>query len=182
MPDNTKKEKCCGLCKPNTLERGHGLDTCRNNMCGCHFTSIDKNKEEEMLWCDRQGDSKCKECKCVCHQTGYNLPKDFPSPQPPLSDDWEERFDERFPLHEISESNNLWGDYTLFELHDAIIDLIKKEVCQQRIQAQRELARDFVEMIDNEIRAQMSKDDCKDMAMNLKTILIIRGLLSNNKE
>lgn len=36
--------------------------------------------EGEMLYCDRQDGSKGKNCKCICHQEDYPLPKDFPSP------------------------------------------------------------------------------------------------------
>lgn len=45
----------------------------KDNQGGFHSTE----SPEEILWCDRQGDSKGTKCKCVCHQTGYSLPKDF---------------------------------------------------------------------------------------------------------
>lgn len=52
-----------------------------------HFRSCPMYKKEEtkpkeeILWCDRQNSSKGKECKCVCHQEDYPLPKDYPTPK-----------------------------------------------------------------------------------------------------
>lgn len=46
-PMSTKKEKCCDLCRPNTLEVKNGLDTCRQTMCGCHFPPQSESIEWE---------------------------------------------------------------------------------------------------------------------------------------
>ena len=45
--------------------------------------------QEEILYCDRQNGSKGKECKCVCHQENYPLPKNFSNPIEPQGS-WEE--------------------------------------------------------------------------------------------
>lgn len=34
-------------------------------------------KKDEMLWCDRQEGSSGNLCKCICHQSDYELPSDF---------------------------------------------------------------------------------------------------------
>ena len=38
--------KCCKLCKPNSLEIEHGLNTCRNTLCGCHFSQQTRTLEQ----------------------------------------------------------------------------------------------------------------------------------------
>lgn len=37
-PAPSPKQECCELCRPNSLEKRTGLDTCRISTCGCHFT------------------------------------------------------------------------------------------------------------------------------------------------
>jgi len=37
--------KCCELCRPNSLEITAGLDTCRITTCGCHY-KIDKEAKD----------------------------------------------------------------------------------------------------------------------------------------
>lgn len=36
MKNNKTNKKCCELCRPSTLEKKAGLDTCRHSFCGCH--------------------------------------------------------------------------------------------------------------------------------------------------
>lgn len=176
MPDNTKKEEC-------HCAKGKGDFECVVSTANCVIhkgnTTTDKNKEDfyskSPVPTKEELDQENKEEVCLTCKG-----------KAPSSN--EDRIEAEvdyiiFNLlqaikHEIEGTNIGEYKYDVAKYTKELKDFIR----QQRIQAQRELARDFVEMIDNEIRAQMSKDDCKDMAMNLKTILIIRGLLSNNKE
>lgn len=38
--------KCCELCRPNSLEIKNGLNTCRQTMCGCHFSFPPKEPDD----------------------------------------------------------------------------------------------------------------------------------------
>lgn len=58
-PELKQEKKCCELCRPNTLEKKNGLDTCRQTMCACHWETVELEKK------------KCKNClayPCDCHQ------------------------------------------------------------------------------------------------------------------
>lgn len=46
-----EQNQCCELCRPNTLEKKHGLDTCRVTTCGCHFSPT--TQEEKKCICTR---------------------------------------------------------------------------------------------------------------------------------
>ena len=137
---------------------------------------MDNNKEEEMLWCDRQGDSKGKECKCVCHQTDYSLPKDFPSPQSPVSE-------------ELRESIEGKVESILGCVEVDIIELIRKqrqeayeaglkERCQNMLskeetylKAQCKLAEEIMDYMENGL------DEPTDWYVSVKNFLSSRGLL-----
>lgn len=86
-------------------------------------TNNQQPEKEETLYCDRQNGSKGKECKCICHQESYPLPKDFNKineikicghysenfepckicnvSHPEPSESWEIKFNETYEIKEI---------------------------------------------------------------------------------
>lgn len=107
-------------------------------------TSPQTNKEE-ILYCDRQNGSSGKDCKCVCHQEDYPLPKDFnqlkeikivPSPRidycgtckkehgydcPKDKEEWEEEFADKFS---VMLERSLYSAYEIEEVYEFINKLL----------------------------------------------------------
>ena len=89
QPNNSSEEvKCCEKCTCVCKGAVTAHGGCDNYICQCHIlqkaaTQLAEGledrtiKAEEILYCDRPNG---KECKCICHQEDYPLPKDFPKP------------------------------------------------------------------------------------------------------
>lgn len=104
--------KCCELCRPNSLEKRNGLDTCRITVCSCHYI---KPQEET--------ESNQEKYNFAPHQ-GY-LPTDRESnklDREGLKEEWVGRF--------IAESNRQWDKFG-FNPRYEFEDFIRQELDQQ---------------------------------------------------
>jgi hypothetical protein len=63
-PTKQNKSECCELCRPNTLEKKAGLDTCRISTCACHWETIPNLPPQE-------SQEKCKKHGVVHKNGGY---------------------------------------------------------------------------------------------------------------
>lgn len=135
--------QCCKLCKPNTLEKRLGLDTCRNYICSCHIansattctcqyekgnghsvscplyvaTPAPSHTEEKCYYCL----DKTQKCPILARTEG---------------EEWEERFDENFIERHIWNENPILYD-TSFEEINTLKDFIRQEKEKSRIETEK---------------------------------------------
>lgn len=131
--------------------------------------------QEEILYCDRQNGSKGKECKCVCHQENYPLPKNFSNPIEPQGS-WEVEFENEFVKDNGSEIEPSFKD------PNGDVGPIKDFIRKVRTEAIKEERRRIEKLIKHEMSFDTGKDQFSKGARRAQENILSKMCISKENE